>query len=315
MIRRGLRCQGLPQADEAVLRSMLALAVGHTIDDWHPLDDDQTTADLAIVSVAVASGLLSGLAYTALPARARVVVGPRLREDDLTLAYPFRVRTLIELLDQVSRRLTEGLHPVEMAPAPSLVDQLYALRSGSTGREGLSYCLGEVELIRIHPRRWTFCARDRDLVMASTHRRDISLRSTGDDSDRPDPDEQPLLPLLWAIGLAHRSALVAPVTVNDPIRVQRWPDFGRLPHRPEHVRLVAHLSRRGVNAVDAAAHLALDSGLVVGAINALLLGGFAKPVEVEARLASAELTRPAPQATVSLGLLGRIRARLGLGGA
>lgn len=314
MTRRSLRCYGINSADELLLHSMLGLIAGQTSEEWDYEETPTVSPDLGIMSVAVASGLLDDRLPQQAQPRVRAVIGPRLREDDLTLAYPLRPRSLIELLDQASRRLTangSAWNTAATTATPRFIDQLYALLTGGHGPERLWYRLPDRDLVLVHPKRWTYVTDDLAGVIDSAGRTDVRLQSGGADSRVPDGGEQPLLPLLWSIGMRYRQSLVAPLTLTDAIQVRRWPDLGRLRDDPIDVRIIAQLQRQERTAPQLAEQLALDLGQVIGAFNALLLAAFAVPASRDVTPKPAAPQAPAPN--VSLGLLGRIRARLGLG--
>lgn len=292
---------------------MLGLITGQTSEEWQYEETPTVSPDLGIMSVAVASGLLDGRLPEQAPPRLRAVIGPRIREGDLTLAYPLRPRSLIELLNQASQRpMTTVGERSTAAPtvSPRFIDQLYALLTGGRGPERLWYRLPDRDLVLVHPKRWTYVSADPASVIDSAGRTDVSLHSGGFDSRIADGDEQPLLPLLWSIGMRYRPSLVAPLTLTDAIQVKRWPDLGRLRDDPIDVRIIAQLHRQQWTAPELAGQLSLDLGHVIGAFNALLLAGFAVPATGDSTPGTAAPHTPAP--TASVGLLGRIRARLGL---
>lgn len=316
MTSRRLRYIALSGSDEILLRSMLGLLHGHTRDEWQLAQVDEH-ADLLIVG-----GIDSqGDAVVAARRRARTcasIVDGR-EQGDLDLPRPLRPRTLAALLDDASMAIDRPLpssHPLATATAtngPTLAELIYSLtRHPSSNPEASVISLEGNELMRIDARRSCVHITSASDAIHAAAKHGAKLQTCV--GNLAPVDAQPLMPLLWSIGLAHDHALMAPVQSADAIVARRWPDFGRLPHRSEHVRMTARLARQPMTVERLAASIDTSPTIVIGYINAMLLGGLASPapssVKPQPLPARASTTPAAPPTRIAL--LARIRAHLGL---
>jgi hypothetical protein len=116
--------------------------------------------------------------------------------------------------------------------------------------------------------------------------------------------------LLWAVGVAAFDGSAASwLRPGDRYRLSRWPDFGRMGHSPEQLRMTAVLANVAVSAAELALAAGVGREEAQRLLNALTLMRAAHAAS-EARPA-AEPT-PAPGPVAHPGLFARLRARLGL---
>jgi len=73
--------------------------------------------------------------------------------------------------------------------------------------------------------------------------------------------------LLWGLGLhGEKGRLLPELPVNAAFKLRRWPDFGRIEHTPDHLRLASRLVRQKATVLD----LAMAAGLPVSNVNAFI---------------------------------------------
>jgi hypothetical protein len=73
--------------------------------------------------------------------------------------------------------------------------------------------------------------------------------------------------LLWRLGQQGcKSRLLPELPADAHFKLRRWPDFGRLEHTPNHLRLAARLVRQRMTVLE----LAIVTGLPVSTINAFV---------------------------------------------
>jgi len=304
---------------------MLALLQGQTRELWQWATGNEP-ADLLIIG----SRDIEPASLSTARGHGRLCAasGSRVEAGDLELPQPLRPRTLAGLLDHASITLDQP-SPASPSRAESaernlsdpdaitqtLADLLYSItQRPTTDQEATTIDLDGRALMCIDPSRSRVrLASVADAIKAAC-RRDARVHAARPD-DLPHTDAQPLAPVLWSIGLAHDQALVAPIRSIDSVIARRWPDFGRLPHRREHMRLTAHLSRQPMSTDQLTAVAEVPAPVVIGFVNAMLLGGLASisPANIQARQEPLIRIRSQPAAPVARSaLLARIRARLGL---
>ncbi len=317
---RHLRYAAMSGPDEILLRSMLALLDGQTREHWQLAKGDEQ-ADLVIIGCADAEPVT----VTAARRRARLcaTVPVRFEHGDLELPQPLRPRSLATLLDNASLALTPPRDAPAFAQAtrsgrdqdgnkPTLADLLYSLmQQPPADQDAIVVELDSRALMRIDVARGRVQLDSAADVIHAAARCDAHARAAGRD-EHVHLNAQPLTPLLWSVGLAHQHALVAPARAIDSIIARRWPDFGRLPHRGDHLRMTAHLSRQPMSTDQLATVADVPAPVAIGFVNAMLLGGLASlsPANIQQPLAA--LVQPAPAPVARSALFARIRARLGL---
>lgn len=90
----------------------------------------------------------------------------------------------------------------------------------------------------------------------------------------------PLRPTLWDIGLqtATQGRLMEPLQMDARLRLQRWPDFRILAHRPDHFRICALLIKQGISVQACCQILDMPLQTVQAFFNAAFLTAYAIPV-------------------------------------
>lgn len=120
--------------------------------------------------------------------------------------------------------------------------------------------------------------------------------------------------LLWRLGLhGANSRLLPELSADGLFKLRRWPDFGRVEHTAEHLRLAAQLVRRQASVPDLAASTEQPVSGVTAFINAC---GLCELLEVHPVSATRQVQPMAPSTrTRSSSILQTIRSALRLGGS
>lgn len=314
-----LAAQGLGRDDLSVLDAILRVVGERTARRWTRVDGDD--GDLLLTT------------RDAQPAGAAGLTALLLREDEaaaepdqLSLQAPLRVMAVLDLLNAAHDRLRRAesnaaqvatVQPIsreqdriECDDGRSLAAALarlvgrrpdLTLRIRIVGYGTLYLCLKS----RIHHADFP---ADRLADALGEHRFVMTMIPAGSaelvvrmDSARP-ADE-----VLWQIGMTSTSE--TPHTADAAFRLVRWPDFARLPHRADDLRLCAAMSR---------AHQRVDALMALGGsrrgdvdhlLHACALCGL---LDVDTRAATTAPV-PAPTGGTALGgLFDRLRRRFGL---
>jgi hypothetical protein len=310
MLQRRLRWTGLARSDEILLRSLLRLIAGHTREPWD-IAGDGAQADLLIAGAeaAVADASAAGVLV------ARVTNGEA-DASNLALPHPFRARALIVLLDDASLRLREGAPrspPVIVHDGPTLAEHVHRLQDTATPL-WIRFDVGGSVLLHVHAGLGAFVAEDAGAVVSAAARRDVVAVVEADADALAQATAEPLAPLMWSMGLACRGFLL-PLAEGARIAVTRWPDFPRLAHGPQHMRMMARIARAPATAAELAAATGTSVEDAHGFLNALLLSRCAHATAAGGaarREADVQRALPAVTTRASRNLFDRIRARLGL---
>lgn len=322
-------CLGVPLRTELRLKSMLEVVNAKTTDRWS--FTEQGDAHVAICDPASALTSVSrkrsshgATRFFSLVEDAALAV-----EGTSVIRDPIRASDLIELLNLVSSTLSLELPPKEWAALASSEDTsvdgrdafpvAVALRGLAQRDAQMVYAL-QAESFEMHvvpatrsvllPRPLDEKALSR-LAAPGVH---IGIREwptsharlladTGAQSCRLDV-------LLWRLGQCGcKSRLLPELPADAHFKLRRWPDFGRLEHKPEHLRLAARLVRQRTTVLE----LAIVTGLAVSTINAFVNACcLIDLLEVHA-------ADPSNRSTVSahpsryLGIFSAVRSALGFG--
>lgn len=308
---------GASEEERSVLAAILHVLSGRTARHW-TLCDDTCAPDLRLATRASA-------------ATNDVLTALLLHEDEhaaapeeLALQAPLRVMAVLELLNAADDRLRQAALTQAVAEEPahahvhlddgrSLAAALArllehrpdpTLRVRIVGHGTLYLCL------KTHIHHCDFPVEHLAEAL-NEHRFVMTMLPAAAaelvvlrDSARP-ADE-----VLWQIGLVTPPGDGFPDT--QAYRLKRWPDFARLTHRPEYIRLCAAMSR----APRRVATLAERSGLVRSEVEHVLhackLCGWLDSTDASATPAAA-VQAVAPRAASPLsGLFDRLRRRFGL---
>jgi len=115
--------------------------------------------------------------------------------------------------------------------------------------------------------------------------------------------------LMWFCGLQFSQGQLLPKPQSFPaFGLNRWPDFGTLPHAAQHLKMATFLMRKTASLDGLTAGTGATKNEAVAFLNACFLCGWLKRVE--------GVAPPAPAAPKSglRGVIGRIRVRLGMSG-
>lgn len=308
-----LALQGANADERAVLVAILQVLVGRTAKHWI-LCEDTAAADLLLATRAARP---AGDTLTAVFLRE----DERAAEpDELVLQAPLRVMAVLDLLNAADDRLrqtilartaaheTAPVHADDDRSLAAALARLIERRSDATlrvrivGHGTLYLCLKA----RIHHcdfphERLVDALNEHRFVMTmlpSAAAELVLLR----DSARP-VDE-----ILWQIGLVTPAG--QGFSDARAYRLTRWPDFARLAHRPEFIRLCALLSRTHQRIETLVGRSGLRRGEVEHVLHACMLCGWLDIADADVAPA------PVPAATVAqtplAGLFNRLRRRFGL---
>jgi hypothetical protein len=316
---------GLPARKEQLIRSML-LAVGERTTDRWAFADDGLEADVAIcdvestlATVAAARERRDGRPHCVWLATEGSAAphGPRLED-------PIGSSSLIALLDAASHHLaprdaaapaiiavtTPG--PASLAAVARLRDFLHDMTQGPA-----RFTSGGVELRRVPATR---AVRLSHPLTADTLARLLDAADTPVVEVIADADvtaaaahEASALEVAWRAGLTAVDALLPPFADDAPVRLTRWPDFGRLAPTPLHLQLAARLTRRAHRVDELAEAVQAPAADVRAFVNACALCGLVAAAPAAAASDPPPAASQAARSTYG-GILRSIRAALGLGG-
>lgn len=259
---RKLTAVGLPARDELLVRSLLQVVSTKTTEAW--MFQENLEADVALcnpASALAAVAMRRASSHGLLCASVVHEETPSL-PDTLTLRAPIRSADFIDLLNHASEQLIVPLRVRRSAggdsacsgPAALAMRELL-LKGGAryasisvgeasfvialtTRRIGGAIPQGEAELLQLGLGE----ARLERLEDATGEQRMAAARWV-DSLDR----------LLWLAGLhASEAALHDGLPVDGCYRLRRWPDAGRLPLQPFHLRMASLLVRQAMSAAELA---------------------------------------------------------------
>lgn len=308
-----LALHGLTDDETSILDAILRVLGERTARRW--ILGDGTNCDL-LLTTRTAAPHSTCAALTALLLRDdEFPAAP----DELALQVPLRVMAVFDLLNAAHDRLRQ-LHAaprvtneqarVEVDDGKSLAAALarlierrpdHALRVRIVGHGTLYLCLKSNVYHCDFP-------RERFVDALNEHRFVVTMipSSAAEIVVRLD-DAWPLDEALWQIGLITASE--AGDCSGKAYRLTRWPDFARLAHRPEFLKVCAVMSRTH-RSVDALVALGgLHRGQVEHLLHACALCGY---LDVVTSTAASVPPSSAPAAAPRIGLFDRLRRRFGL---
>lgn len=320
---------GVPLRAELRLKSLLTVMRSRTLDEWSFTEEGPV--DLAICDPASAlTRLAVKRAATDGPRRVvSLICGEQAPlADTLTLRDPVGVSDFLTLLDSVSSSIRGGSSLVSTGPAgaaPDVFRFAVALRAAvrNASRDVFRVQSADIELHVIPATRQVLLAQPLDdtvlaRLMAPVLSVDVrqlhethaaELIAAGTEAHSADV-------LLWKLGLrVPHDQLHPDLSADGLFSLRRWPDFGRLPHRSEHLRLAARLARQEMSLADLGAQSGVEAAQIRPFINACALCDLlnAKPGRTTASAAAARLShRSAPVSRYQM-LFQTIRSALRLG--
>jgi len=294
-MQRSITASGLSLKEVLLIKSYLSLLPGKTREPWTFLEAGP--ADVEVVPTG----------QPATSARIRIEYGDG-EAEHLCLRPPLRVANVIAVLDEASALLdvaTPAVAPTAATAAP-LQDErdtdhttlAALLRDREPTAPVLLFSNGETWIEADFTQRRYRSSEPLTAAHASQSgwqraaSAPVSLATEGQ-----------LTYLLWMAGVAE--ARIAP----GRYQLRRWPDFGRLPHRPSFVRLAAYFAKNGVSPSAAADAATVPFPEVKAFLGGCVLAGFATRVD------DANERGPVAMPTASPGVRGfllRVRQRLGL---
>lgn len=309
-----LALHGLDDEETSILEAILRVLGERTARRW--VLSDGTDGDLLLTRRGAAAMDTPRAAMTALLLRDdETPAAP----DELAVHAPLRVMAVLDLLNAAHDRLRQSPTPLRItAERPgvpvdddkSLASALarlvarrpeQALRARIVGHGTLYLCLSS---------RLFHCDFPRERLPAALkdHRFVVTMiPSTSAEIVVRLDDAWPIDEALWQIGLI--TSTDGCDTTGKSFRLTRWPDFARLPHRPEFLKLCALMGRTH-RTVDALMDLgALRRDEVEHLLHACVLCGY---VDVSSQAPAAPATAVPAAPVARAGLFDRLRRRFGL---
>ena len=331
---------GLPIRTELRLKSMLEVVKNMTVDNWSYSEEGE--ADLAIcephsalTAVAIKRAQSPGATRCAL-----LVKDERMEAAPVPIIHdPVRPTEFLSLLNSISEQAAHTPRMqsavVEATESPNSHSDTarseenaplalaLALRAAAMNTSGRAVRLqiGKIELHVLHNPKIVLQSKEldafeiaelaelRDTVQVSEVPLEEALRLQQNGHQRATMGS-----ILWRLGVfGPRDRLVPIVSPESHFKLKRWPDFGRLEHTADHLRLAARLSRQFVGITDLAVAIAQPIERVRPFLNACVLCELmlVEPIAREAVSKAVPLKagRSAPESK-SKGLFQSIRSAL-----
>ena len=257
---------GLPVRTELRIKSMLEIIKNLTDDSWSYSQDG--AADLAICEPHSAlTALAIKRAQSPDSPRCALLVKDETADSALPMIHdPIRPMDLARLLNSVSKATVPASETVSTRAAVS-----NAVLAGGYASDNSAFALA-LELhdavkqsshtvIRLHVAGVDLVAVPKAKLVAPSKAMDagdvIELAEStepvhvvegtaADLTQLQNSEHRTTIPaLLWKLGIfGPRNRFVSLIDANALLKLRRWPDFGRLEHNADHMRLAARLSRQ-----------------------------------------------------------------------
>lgn len=323
---------GLPVRAELRLKSLLEIVNARTADRWSFVERDD-------VHVAICNPSSALLALAMKRSAAGATRFYSLVEDSSLAAAgtgvirdPIRANDLIELLNLVSSTMSCEVPEREWAALAStntassdgrdVFPVAVALRGLARAETQTVYALeaGTVSLHVVPATRTVLLSRALDLdgiLRLAAPGVSISIRELPATHARvlADGGAQTckLDALLWRLGLhGDKSRLLPELPADACFKLRRWPDFGRIEHTADHLRLAARLARQQTTVLELAMAAALPVSTVNSFINACCLCELVE-VQLDGAKRAARGATLAAQPTRYIALFQTIRSVLRFG--
>lgn len=271
---------------ELRLKSLLEIVNARTTDRWSFIEQGDAHVAICDPTSALATVTMKRLSGGTTRFFSLVEDASLAMEGTGVIRDPIRAADLIELLNLVSSTLSCEAPQREWAGLSTTSETsidgrdvfpvAVALRGLARGAGQSVYSLqaGTVELHVAPASRTVFLARalDHDELsrlaapgvsigireLPANHAR--ALMGVGAQACKVDA-------LLWRLGLhGEKSRLLPELPANAHFKLRRWPDFGRIEHTADHLRLAARLVRQKTTVLE----LALAASLPVSNINSFI---------------------------------------------
>jgi hypothetical protein len=269
---------GLPVRAELRLKSLLEVVNAKTTDHWSFVEQGDAHVAICDPASALSSVTMKRAASGATRFFSLVEDASLAAVGTSVIRDPIRASDLIDLLNLVSSTLSCEAPQREWAALASTMNTsldgrdlfpvAVALRGLARTKSQSVYALhaGGIEM-HVKP-----AARTVRLVEPLDENALLSLAAPGvpisirELPAAADAGAQPckLDALLWRLGLhGEKSRLLPELPVNAWFKLRRWPDFGRIEHTADHLRLAARLVRQKATVLE----LAMAAGLAVSNVN------------------------------------------------
>lgn len=330
---------GLPVRKELLIKSLLRIVNGKTINSWS--FTDESNADVAIFefdSVESAS-LLTQSQATSKP-RGVLLTSADLAGsygDRLTLSDPIRRADLLALLDSVSNQITVSTRDSVTCQMATVVSSSRVSPNPFQFAEALHALIGRAsrDVFQVETAGVTLhvVPAARALLVKEPVNEETLLRILGKTDEvrvtlmpsalaqrlvaqgaKPEPIDW----LLWRLGLQGAGDQLLPMLASTArFALRRWPDFGRLKHDQNHMRMAAWLTCAPLSIDEVVSSAGLSANSVRAFINACALCDLIEVHPVAAPRAQpqhrARQYSTAPKPLRYAGIFKSIRSVLGLG--
>lgn len=254
---RKLTAVGLPAREELLVRSLLKMVSARTTETWIFHESLEANVALCNPESALASMVLRRCASHGLLCVSVVHEDTSALPQTLTLRSPIRSGDFIDLLNQASEQLMQPGRPrratgAEGMPEESLAVALQRLMAQGA-RHYAAVSVGGVTAVLSFGTQRIACTTaldDRALLALGQDipahwlelddeqgARAFASTAWSDGMDR----------LLWLVGLHARESGMQPA-MDGLYLLRRWPDAGRLPLEPHHLRMASVLVRKPMRA-------------------------------------------------------------------
>lgn len=279
-------CLGVPLRTELRLKSMLEVVNAKTTDRWSFTEQDDAHVAICDPTSALSSVTRKRSSHGATRFFSLVEDAALAAAGTSVIRDPIRASDLIELLNLVSSTLSLELPPREWAALASSEDAstdgrdafpvAVALRGLAQRDAQLVYAL-QAESFEMHvvpATRSVLLPRpldDETLARLAGPGVHIGIRewpaSHGQLLADTGSQTYKLDAVLWRLAQhGYKRRLLPELPADAHFKLRRWPDFGRLEHTPNDLRLAARLVRQRMTVLE----LAIVTGLPVSTINAFV---------------------------------------------
>lgn len=318
---------GLPVRAELRLKSLLEVVNAKTTDRWSFVEQDDAHVAIcdpasALSSVTMKRSVNSATRFFSLVEDVALAVA-----GTTAIRDPIRASELIELLNLVSTTLSCEAPQREWAALSPTTNTAIdgrdafpvavALRGLAKTKGHSAYAL-ETGTIEIHVKpaaRTVHLAQsldDGELLRLAAPGVPINIRELPA-AQEVGPHVHKLDAFLWRLGLhGEKNRLLPELPANASFKLRRWPDFGRIDHTPDHMRLAARLVRQKATVLELAMAAGLPVSHVNSFINACCLCELVEVQPVEHATSSVRTT-VVPQPPRYAGIFRTIRSVLGFG--
>jgi hypothetical protein len=306
-----LAVSGLNAAERDMLVSILRVLEQRSARPWRLCQD--STADLYLHTRAASVEPCQSEIVGLLVREGEAAANP----DAIALHVPFRVMSVLDVLDEAAERLlrrrvppvpTEATHAHAADDDKALASALARIVERRL-EQNLRIRIVGFGALYICPSARVYCidfGHDRLRAALEEHRYVMTtLAQAAPELVAQLPNARPIDEVLWQVGLL--TAWERPGLDALRFRMRRWPDLARLPHRADHIALCATLAARASTRAELATATGASAADVTHFLHACELCGL---IQSEPdTLPPKTLAMTAPNGLG--GLFDRLRRRLG----